>query len=126
MSLRRPHHPLTPRDAQFRTSMSRRRGQEAVASVRSFESDDKIDQRMKAMECRACFYLSSRIGGQAFSEWTCGVCASDQMHSSTATPRVCSDCAREHSLCTYCGGDLEMRERRRNWPTPKLRDSTQS
>lgn len=86
-----------------------------IESTRKLDVDACKDQRLKRHECRACFY-SSRIGGSACTERACMCCGMIQMYGSTATDVLCMDCARKHLLCKHCGGDLEMRVRRKQWP----------
>lgn len=79
----------------------------------------KID-RLKKHECKACFY-ESRIGGSAITMRPCMSCGNEEMYGSTATDVLCMKCATKHNLCKHCGGDIEMRARRKNWPdTPDL------
>lgn len=75
--------------------------------------DSDLTKRQKAQECKCCFYLSSGLAGQAFTEWTCAVCGAKDCWANTATPRVCKDCATKHALCVRCGGDIHMRSRRK-------------
>lgn len=83
-------------------------------------SDARKAERLKRHECKACFY-SSRIGGAAMTTRSCMSCGSDEMYGSTATDVLCMVCATKHELCRHCGGDLEMRTRRKDWPeTPNV------
>lgn len=117
--MRNPFRPLTESDARFRTSIARAAAEEAVQSVRDFEADALKDRRLEVCECRTCHYIrSGRIGGCAMTAWFCGLCGKESLAGSTNTPRVCQDCGKKHSICTHCGGDLDMRDRRRKWPTP--------
>lgn len=50
----------------------------------------------------------------------CMCCYKPVMYGSTATDALCMDCAREHDLCKRCGGDIELRTRRKDWPTAKV------
>jgi ribosomal protein S27E len=71
--------------------------------------------RLAAQECKACHY-SSRIGGCAMTTRPCMSCGEDQMYGSTNTDVLCLSCAKKHKLCKHCGGDLDIRTRRREWP----------
>ena len=71
-------------------------------------------KRLEAGECVACFYLrGDRICGQAFTEWECGQCGKQDMHSNTGTPKFCADCSWKYCVCTQCGADLGLRPRRK-------------
>ena len=79
------------------------------------ESDARKADRLKRHECKACFY-ASRIGGAAMTTRPCMSCGSEEMYGSTNTDVLCMGCATTHGLCKHCGGDLEMRARRKDWP----------
>lgn len=82
--------------------------------------DSRNAERIIKHECKACFY-SSRIGGSAMTKRPCMSCASDEIYGSTATDVLCRSCAIKHGLCRHCGGDMEMRTRRKDWPeTPNV------
>lgn len=77
--------------------------------------DTRQAERLKRHECIACFY-GGRVGGSAMTKQSCMCCGKDELYSSTCTDVLCMPCAEKHSLCKRCGGDLEMRARRRDWP----------
>ena len=79
------------------------------------ESDARKADRLKRHECKACFY-ASRMGGAAMTTRPCMSCGSEEMYGSTNTDVLCMGCATTHGLCKHCGGDLEMRARRKDWP----------
>lgn len=78
-------------------------------------TDSRSKERGEAQECKACFY-ASRIGGAAVTSRACMRCHQKQHYGSTSTDVLCKTCARDGMLCKHCGGDMEMRARRRNWP----------
>ena len=78
-------------------------------------NDTRKAERLKRHECKACFY-AGRIGGAAITSRKCMSCGSDEIYGSTATDVLCMACAVKHRLCKHCGGDLEMRTRRKEWP----------
>ena len=73
-------------------------------------TDGKRDQREASHECRFCFYFGHGMAGQAFTEYTCKGCDTEQMHSNTAVPKLCESCAIGMDACRRCGGPLE-------WPS---------
>lgn len=81
------------------------------------DKDSRKQERLLKNECKACFY-SYRVGGSAMVTRPCMSCGTDQVYGSTATDVLCKECAKKHSLCRHCGGDLEMRVRRKEWPEP--------
>lgn len=43
------------------------------------------------------------VAGQAFTPWSCKICGYHDVHSNTATPTICSECAQITSRCSKCG-----------------------
>jgi hypothetical protein len=87
--------------------------------ARRAEQDVDRQARLAKGFCVSCHYVIGRIGGAAMTSQPCACCLAPQMYASTNTDALCLPCAKEHSLCKHCGGDLDMRERRRNWPEPR-------
>lgn len=118
--MRRKYTPLKRYDIEFATQRAKMYAGELIEAVQNFQADSERKQRLaEAVECKACYYLHrSRWGGASITRWHCGVCATEGIHGSTAVPCVCKSCAKEHELCSNCGGDLHMRVRRRTFPTP--------
>lgn len=90
-----------------------------LAIAKEIETDARREERLARNECRACFYRPM-WGGAAICEQDCMCCGNEQMYGSTATDVLCLECAKRHSLCKHCGGDLEMRTRRRAWPVAEV------
>ena len=80
------------------------------------QADARKAERMARLECKACFY-SSRLGGQAITTRPCMSCGSREVYGSTNTDVLCAPCATAGDLCKHCGGDREMRARRKAWPS---------
>ena len=95
------------------------RSKELVDSIiqraKEIETDARKDERVAAQLCKACFY-GSHIGGSAMTHRPCMSCGQDQMYASTYTDVLCKPCAVEGKLCKHCGGDIDMKVGRRNWP----------
>lgn len=72
-------------------------------------------ERLDRSSCKACFY-GVRVGGRSMTDQPCMCCGKDELYSSTDTDVLCIQCAEKHSLCKHCGGDLEMCNKRRDWP----------
>lgn len=86
-----------------------------LKSERVSNDPDKKD-RLEKCQCKSCYYLRGRIGGAAITNKPCDMCKEEQMFSSTCTDALCTKCAKDNDLCKFCGGDLHMRVRRRDWP----------
>lgn len=87
-------------------------------------TDSARADRLAKQECKSCFYVAGKIGGAAMTNSSCGLCGKPLMFGSTCIDAICPECAKEHSLCKHCGGDLEMRIGRRKWPTSTVGDTT--
>lgn len=85
-----------------------------LAKAAWIAGDGAKDRRLAARECKGCHY-SSRISGQAFTQWRCKFCGTEDMHSNTGTPWLCNACSDAFGLCATCGGDIDMRHRTRRF-----------
>lgn len=89
---------------------------DAIDLAVQVQNDTLKADREKRGECKACFYLHSGIGGAAMTTRACASCGVDQQYSSTCTDALCDGCAKRLGLCRLCGGDVDMKLRRK-WPT---------
>ena len=108
----------------FQTTQNDIAVRELIKEAKEMEFDTDRAARLKALLCKLCYYRGGRIAGQAFTEWNCAVCGKADQHPNTATPVVCADCAKEHSLCRDCGADLELRTKRRKFNFPKKEEAS--
>lgn len=98
------------------TGRSKRKVDSVIKMAIDMQKDRRKKERIKKYECKGCFYYP-RIGGSAMTEGNCALCDSHQLHSSTNTDVLCLDCAKKNKLCRHCGGDIDLRTKRRKWPT---------
>lgn len=98
------------------TRIAKAKIQSVMDYAQQLESDPKREERLARNMCKACFYGPPRIGGSAMTSQPCMCCGDDQMYASTNTDVLCLDCAKAHGLCKHCGGDVEIRTDRENWP----------
>lgn len=117
---------LSPRDLAFATSMSAMRVRDALKLADQLRDDPHAAQRQEKLQCRPCAYIT-RMAGQAFTDYVCGLCGSSGSHHNTNTPKICRECAAKWDLCVCCAGDRELAEKRTTWPlatlTPKVTDA---
>lgn len=101
------------------TERSRAFVRDQLERAKRLTEDTFKKERLAEQNCKCCFY-GSRIGGAAMTTQPCMCCHKPVMYGSTATDALCMDCARENELCKRCGGDIELRTRRKDWPTAKV------
>lgn len=95
------------------TDFARTTGDATVAKALKYLDDPDRLLRIKASQCKTCFYvLYTRMGQEVDTERPCGVCGKIESYTSTSTDPICYHCAVENELCKRCGGDLHMRPRR--------------
>lgn len=99
----------------YATERAKRNVNLILARAQEVKTDPKKGERVAANECIGCFY-SSRIGGSAMTDRPCMSCGINQMYGSTYTDVLCLACAKNHGLCKHCGGDIDMKVRRKEWP----------
>ena len=83
----------------------------ALKNATAIVNDVKHDERVKAQECRRCFYYS-KLGGQAITSSNCSICNTELIHGNTNIDELCMDCAKKHKLCKHCCADMELKQRR--------------
>ena len=114
---------------QYTTYSAKQYVEDTLKRADEVKNDVRRAERVKAGKCPSCFYLRhGRIGCAAMTTQPCMCCGKDQVYGSTATDVLCLECAKEHDLCKQCGGDREMRVKRRNWPKsaePEVKDADQ-
>jgi len=110
---------MTESNMRFWTERSKSHVQDVIDRAKRITEDTDKQNRLKEQNCKCCYY-GSRIGGQAITTQPCMCCDTPVMYGSTATDALCMPCAKENDLCKRCGGDIEMRTRRKKWPTPKI------
>lgn len=106
--------PMDVRGIELHTSMSLERIKRMRKSLAHYEIDDRRESRLKAGECKTCYYTRTTIAGQAFSQRECKTLGCNELtrHSNTDVPDFCQVCSEKYGICRRCGGDLEQKERR--------------
>jgi hypothetical protein len=99
------------------TGRGRRYVETALSDAKKLASDEDRTERLTKGLCLSCFYLfKTRMGGAAMTQRDCAGCEKEMHFSSTATDLLCLACATHNALCTRCGADLELKERRKPYP----------
>ena len=78
-----------------------------------FQTDPEKVKRVEAQECMVCYYYTGRIGGSAMTTAECGLCETTKTFGNTCVDVLCEECAKKHNLCIHCGGDMDMKQRRK-------------
>lgn len=97
---------LTLDDVKFASRMNESRVRSALELAEKLSTDPQRARRLQRQECVPCFY-TQRMAGQAFTGYTCALCASEQQYHNTAVPKLCPTCATANGLCVRCGADME-------------------
>lgn len=105
-----------------RTSLAMDRMCDIIDLANAMKEDRRRAEREERGECKSCFY-TSRVGGCAITLRKCMCCGVEVAYSSTATDVLCKPCALKHKLCRHCGGDRDMRTRRKSWPEPEVEEA---
>lgn len=113
---------MTPYNIQMSTTMAKKRIESTLRLADSLRSDPEKENRIKTQFCLCCYYYTA-VAGQALTQRECGICGEDQMYGNTNADALCISCAKENSLCKHCGGDLDLRDKRRNFPDISKIDS---
>lgn len=111
--MRQPAKVLTPATAVLASAKAKAVGRDYVRMAERFNSDSDKQARKSRHQCKTCWYILGKVGGAAMTVRPCACCAEEQTYGSTCTDVLCLKCAKEHELCAHCGGDIDMRERRK-------------
>lgn len=111
--------PMTPASLAFATRVANSSVRDALTYADKLTTDPQKAQRLEKGLCKACFYAPPRVAGAAVTTQPCMCCSVPQSYGSTATDVLCLPCSKEHALCKKCGGDIEMRADRADWPASK-------
>ena len=99
------------------TGKGKRYVDKALLGAKKLSTDEDRMERLEKCLCLSCFYLfKERIGGAAITHRECASCDKEMQFSSTATDLLCLSCATNNSLCSRCGADIELKERRKPMP----------
>ena len=85
-------------------------------------ADAKRERRIAMHECRFCFYFGHGMAGQAFTDYVCAGCGTEQMHGNTSVPKLCHDCGNKMNACVRCGGTMEWKRVKEPTSKPRRRD----
>lgn len=89
---------------------------DAMAECVTLMDEDKDKHvRHSIAECQYCYrpYGHGRQGGTVTTRVQCGLCDTILAHNNTCVDVLCLDCAKANQLCKHCGGDVDMKRRRR-------------
>lgn len=106
---------MSPSNIVMATTMANNRIKSTLKLAERLQTDPEKSKRLEDQLCLSCYYYNA-IAGQAFTNRECGLCGEDQLYGNTNTDALCKTCAKEHQLCKHCGGDLELRDKRRKFP----------
>lgn len=84
---------------------------ERMEKLQDCLKDPEKKTRLSAQECQYCFYVDSRIGGCACTDWKCKECGKEQIAGSTCVPMYCADCALKGGMCRHCGAEINLKTR---------------
>lgn len=97
-------------EIKHRTHFAKSYAQRAEKNIDEFRRDARRPDRMKAHECKTCFYLrASRVGASVPTEVACRICGEAMLFGTAVTTEICEKCGREHSACRMCLADVELR-----------------
>lgn len=122
--MREPHKPTIDRcSIDNATARAKHYADVAVERARQVTEDHERAERLAACECPMC-YKGSRIGGAAMTRSLCGICCTEMVFGNTCTDNLCLECAKSNLLCKRCGGDIDMKIRRKPRPLEMVEESS--
>lgn len=106
---------------EMNTHFSIQRIKHLRQDLEDMQIDRKREIRVSYGVCHSCFYLTSTISGQAFTQYECYHCGHTYDHPNTSVPKLCAGCGEELKKCRRCLADLEevAKEARKKHPAPR-------
>lgn len=105
---------VSNRTIQHQTYRAKENAQYILDKAERFSQDPDKSKRVSNCLCKTCYYINNtRMAGARITNKPCGICEVDMCFSSTATDKTCLPCATKHNLCKQCGGDINMKQRRK-------------
>ncbi len=98
---------------EFDTQHARDIMDHTIKRAKCFTDDQHKDSRHQRNECPVCYYYGTRIGGSVITEVECALCGEPMVFGNTCTDKLCDVCARTNKLCKHCGGDIDVKHRRK-------------
>lgn len=80
--------------------------------LRLIDLDPNKQERRDSQKCVVCFY-SQTVSGASTTDRQCAFCNNVITSGNTNVNVLCSGCAGQTGLCRQCGGDMEMKNRRK-------------
>jgi len=100
----------TELEIKHRTHFARQFAARAEKNVDEWKRDARRSDRLKACECKTCFYLRAvRLGGHTPTTAPCRLCGAEMLFGSTVTTEICASCSAENESCRMCMADIELR-----------------
>lgn len=88
------------------------RAAEWFQKMEKMVQDADRETRLMFQECPVCF-ASQKAGGAELTMIPCAICEKELNFGNGCVDVMCLECAREKRLCKHCGGDIEMKQRRK-------------
>lgn len=93
-------------DTKFRTFSNKNRMKRTIDLAKKFQEDPEKENRFKENQCKFCYYVTDRVGGDALTEVECAGCNAIIFSSNTDVDVLCLPCAINLNLCKHCGAEL--------------------
>ena len=94
------------------TNLARDYAEKTRRQALNLANDPERAARTEKGECPVCYYILGRIGGTVCTKALCGLCGTVLSSGNACVDSLCLACAKDNSLCKYCSGDVEMKNRR--------------
>lgn len=108
-----PRRPCDLASIERNTHQAQQWYEMTAARIELMDNDLDREKRHAESECHYCYvpYGAGRQGNSSGS--LCGLCGGRTSSPSPCADVLCLDCAKANNLCKHCGGDVDMKRRRR-------------
>lgn len=106
---------ITPSSIEWETGFAAIRLDAFRKIVERVDADGEKKQRHEKANCQMCYepYTGGRASTTAGTERPCGICGDRMLFGNGDPDKLCVACAKRAGLCRHCGGDIDMKHRRK-------------
>lgn len=86
-----------------------------IERAEAIKDDAERHHRWDVSECVYCYgpYGADRQGSTCTVRMECGLCDKIVAFATSNFDLLCVECARKNGLCKHCGGDVDLKVRRK-------------
>lgn len=111
--MERPHKKYDRYRYEWETGVAQGNVRKVQELADKLASDPDRPARMQKGCCTWCYYRPGPMVCNAVTKKPCDICDTPMQFGNSNVDAVCENCSKEHGICRQCGGDLNLKIRRK-------------